>query len=363
MKKRLSILLLFISTCLFSQYTETINSNRPGTSHGAFSVGRDVLQFEIGGNNYSFSHANLNDSEIRGINAVYNIRYGLYFENLEIFLKGSYNTRDIIDNYKYNTSQKENFLAEHSLGLKYLIFDPFKNKKWHSVDLYSWRSNKKIKLTDLIPAVSIFAGGDYLFENNVQYDDQFFYLKKENFGYQDQNTILPFIGIATQNHFLGKWVIVNNLSLENFGSGYNKINYIFTLTHNLSNPRWSIFAEYQIIENDIYSDNFFKFGIANLVSKNLQVDLNFGGSLKNTPSNSYVDFGFSKRLDWHRDKLPIDRKKLKELRDKLKQEKRAEKSNKKDSKKVGKQNKKQSRQEKKQIKKANKPQRKKFLIF
>ena len=49
MKKRLSILLLFISTCLFSQYTETINSNRPGTSHGAFSVGRDVLQFEIGG--------------------------------------------------------------------------------------------------------------------------------------------------------------------------------------------------------------------------------------------------------------------------------------------------------------------------
>ena len=113
MKKRLSILLLFISTCLFSQYTETINSNRPGTSHGAFSVGRDVLQFEIGGNNYSFSHANLNDSEIRGINAVYNIRYGLYLENLEIFLKGSYNTRDIIDNYKYNTSQKENFLAEH----------------------------------------------------------------------------------------------------------------------------------------------------------------------------------------------------------------------------------------------------------
>ena len=89
MKKKLSILLLFISTCLFSQYTETINSNRPGTSHGAFSVGRDVLQFEIGGNNYSFSHANLNDSEIRGINAVYNIRYGLYLENLEIFLKGS----------------------------------------------------------------------------------------------------------------------------------------------------------------------------------------------------------------------------------------------------------------------------------
>ena len=107
--------------------------------------------------------------------------------------------------------------------------------------------------------------------------------------------------------------MVNNISLENIGSDYSKINYIFTLTHNLKNPRWSIFAEYQIIDNKIYSDNFFKFGIANLVTKNLQVDLNFGGSFKDTPSNSYVDLGFSKRIDWHKDELPIDRKKLKEF--------------------------------------------------
>ena len=143
--------------------------------------------------------------------------------------------------------------------------------------------------------------------------------------------------------------MVNNISLENIGSDYNKINYIFTLTHNLKNPRWSIFAEYQIIDNKIYSDNFIKFGIANLVTKNLQVDLNFGGSFKDTPSNSYVDFGFSKRIDWHKDELPIDRKELKEFRKKIKQENKAEKINKKDSKKIEKQNKRQSRLEKKQI--------------
>jgi hypothetical protein len=118
-----------------------------------------------------------------------------------------------------------------------------------------------------------------------------------------------------------------------------------------------------MIDNKIYSDNFFKFGIANLITKNLQVDLNFGGSFKNTPTNSYIDLGFSKRLDWHKDKLPIDRLKLKEFREKIKRENSIEKSNKKDSKKAGKQNKRQSRQEKKQIKKANKPNRKKFIIF
>ena len=363
MKNKLFGFLFFLSTTLFSQYTETINSNRPGTSHGAFSIGTNVLQFEIGGNNYSLSHLNLNNSKIRGIGVLYNIRYGLYFENLEIFVKGGYIDRRVKDNFKLNLIQKESFLSEHTVGLKYLFFDPFKNKKWHSEDFYSWKSSKKIKWTDLFPAISLFAGGEYIFNKKIQFDDHYFNLKQEYYGYEDQKTFSPFFGLATQNHFLGKWVVVNNISLENIGSDYIKINYIFTLTHNLKNPRWSIFAEYQIIDNKIYSDNFFKFGIANLVTKNLQVDLNFGGSFKDTPSNSYVDFGFSKRIDWHKDELLIDRKKLKEFRKKIKQENKAEKVNTKDSKKVKKQNKKKSRLEKKQIKKANKPSRKKFIIF
>ena len=97
MKNKLFVIILFCSSCLFSQYTETINSNRPGTSHGAFSVGRDVLQFEVGLKNYSLTHSNLNNSKINGLSSSYNVRYGLYLENLEIFLKGSYNYNDIID--------------------------------------------------------------------------------------------------------------------------------------------------------------------------------------------------------------------------------------------------------------------------
>ena len=48
MKKYLVIFLFLAPLILGAQYTESINSNSPGTSHGAFSIGKDVLQFELG---------------------------------------------------------------------------------------------------------------------------------------------------------------------------------------------------------------------------------------------------------------------------------------------------------------------------
>ena len=42
-----TILLCMCST-VHAQYTDVINSNRPGASQSAFSVGTKVLQFEVG---------------------------------------------------------------------------------------------------------------------------------------------------------------------------------------------------------------------------------------------------------------------------------------------------------------------------
>ena len=55
----LIICLLIAPSELISQYTEVINSNRPGTSQGAFSVGKNELQFEKGGNFSDLSHKSL----------------------------------------------------------------------------------------------------------------------------------------------------------------------------------------------------------------------------------------------------------------------------------------------------------------
>ena len=65
MNSKLFSFLLFFSTLFsFSQYTEVINSNRPGSSHGAFSVGVNVLQVESGVSAQSLKHSNLNNSQI-----------------------------------------------------------------------------------------------------------------------------------------------------------------------------------------------------------------------------------------------------------------------------------------------------------
>ena len=366
MKKHLLIFLFLVPLILNAQYTETINSNRPGTSHGTFSVGKDVLQFELGISQLSLNHKYLDNSSVNGNSINYNIRYGLHFENLELFLKGGFVKREI-KNFtikgRFFESRDEKFFSEHKVGLKYLVFDPFKNKKWHGENLYSWKAQRRIKLTDLIPAISVFAGGDFVLVDHIQYDDHFFRTKQQQYLYPDQAAFSPFFGIATQNHFQGKWVVVNNISIENLVGEYSNINYLFTLTHNLTNPKWSIFVEFQHFDNQIYSDNLVKFGIANLLSKNSQIDFNVGGSLKDTPTYSYFDLGFSHRLDWHKDISPIDKERFKQFRIDLKQKRIEEKVNKKSSKKLNKTNKKQSKAERKNLKKSQKVNRKKFLIF
>ena len=363
--KLLYFILLFSSFFCHSQYTEIINSNRPGSSHGAFAVGVNVFQLETGISGQSLKHSNLNNSKIDGLNFNYLFRYGFLNEKLEVYLDGNIFTRNIIDNNyinDYSTNIKETIVGKQTLGFKYLFFDPFKNKKWHSESVYSWNASRKIKLTDFIPAISAIIGSSFNFDDRIQYDDLFFKVKqplhpdqfsngimrKMNF-YQPEQTISPFVGIATQHHFRGKWVVVNNffyeLGLKNptFPSNvapndYSKINYLFTITYNLSNPKWSIFGEFQTFKNKIYSDDFFKFGVANLISKNSQVDLNFGGSFKTTPSYSYINVGFSQRLDWHKDISEEEKQAKKdfniELKQRRKQQKVEKKINKKSSKKT-----------------------------
>ena len=366
MKKHLIIFLFLTPLILSAQYTEIINSNRPGTSHGAFSIGKDVLQFELGISQFNLNHKYLDNASVKGNSINYNVRYGLHFENLELFLKGGFIKREITNftiNGRFFATRDEKFFNEHKLGLKYLIFDPFKNKEWHGMSMYSWKKNNRIRLTDFIPAISVFAGGDLVLVDHIQYDDHFYRTKQQQYLYPDQAPFSPFLGIATQNHFQGKWVVVNNISIENLVGEYSNINYLFTLTHNLTNPKWSIFVEFQHFDNQIYSDNLFKFGIANLLSKNSQIDLNFGGSLKDTPTYSYFDLGFSQRIDWHKDVSPEEKERLKKLKESVKQQKKNQKSSNKNSKKLNKQNKKESKDNKRNLRKSNKSNKKKFLIF
>lgn len=335
-----------------SQYTETINSNRPGLSHGAFSIGKNVLQFELGYKNSNYENSYYNNSIILEEKYSYTLRYGFLNNKLEVFLDGSYNENRVTDNI-VNNYYDNSFLGKQTLGFKFLVFDPFKNKKWHSVNLLSWKKNRNIKLTDFIPAISVYTGLNYISSKSNSFDDPFTIFKKGTVFEINEKSINPKVGLITQNHFLGKWVLVNNISLDRLGASYSIFNFITTLTHNFKNPRWSSFLELETFKNDIYSDNYFKFGTAYLFNNDLQIDSSFGFNSKKTPSNLYVSLGVSTRFDWYEDEIPIDRKEKKALKKERKKNTKKTKKDYKLIKKKDKINKRYDRKENRLIKKNN----------
>lgn len=97
LKFTFTFLLVFTTNNLLAQYTEVINSNRPGVSRSAFSVGTNVLQFEVGPYIINEEHSRL-DYEVAGWGTDFSARYGLLFEELEINVEGTFQNDTFTDN-------------------------------------------------------------------------------------------------------------------------------------------------------------------------------------------------------------------------------------------------------------------------
>ena len=72
----------------YSQYTDQINSNRPGLSVGAFSVGKKVIQVESGFEYRNYKHKSYNNSKSVGKVSFLSLRYGFLKEQLEVIYDG-----------------------------------------------------------------------------------------------------------------------------------------------------------------------------------------------------------------------------------------------------------------------------------
>lgn len=265
-----------------AQYTETINSNRPGQSQGAFSVGTGVIQAEAGLFLGNESH-DLLYTETKNWGTDFALRYGFLMEQLEINVDGTYLSADIhptagnVDDYHRSGFPRLN------AGVKYLIYDPYKNAK-EEINLYSYRANHGFKWKTLIPAVSVYAGASYIYKDNP-----FVPASQEGFS--------PRVAAITQNNW-GPFVWVNNFIGDQIGTDYPTYGWITTMTHSF-NPRIAAFVEFQILKSDLYSDDIFRFGGAYLLTKNLQVDVNALVNFKDTPSRFQAGFGLSYRIDMH----------------------------------------------------------------
>ncbi|CAM4295222.1 transporter [Gillisia hiemivivida] len=287
-------IILFITSgySTYAQYTETINSNRPGASQGAFSVGTGVIQIEAGGYYGNDDHSLLRTStDILG--ADYSLRYGLFFEALEISLIGSFEDETKFIRIGANEVEfKTRNFKTNTLGAKYLIFDPSRTIRPDKPNLYSWKANQKFKWKTLIPAVSLYAGANF-----SQADNPFLY--------EGEKSITPKIALITQNNWPGSWVLVMNLILDKITEEFPSYTGIVTLTHAFT-PKFAGFLEYQGIVSDFYADDIARTGVAYLLTDDLQFDISGLINFKNTPDRWQLAAGVSYRLDLHKKEEYLD---------------------------------------------------------
>ena len=295
-----SKILLFFSLLLIpaigaSQYTDVINSNRPGLSVSAYAVGRSVVQAEFGVFYEQRNHSDLDwDSSLFG--ADLSLRYGLLLENLEIKWEGSFQNQNITFN-ALNLEESRTDFSRNRLGVKYLFFDPYKNPERNKPNLYSWRANNKFQWKNLIPAVSLYAGANFVLGDNP-------------FLIEDP-TVSPRVMLAAQSQLTPKSVLIINLIYDRIGTDFPEMSYVISFSHAFRNPKWSAFVENQGVDSDRYSDILLRAGVSHLFNPNLQVDAGLGGNFKGTPSRYFGTVGVSYRLDFHEDK-PIEVKSLDE---------------------------------------------------
>lgn len=269
------------------QYTEVINSNRPGLSVSAYAVGKGVIQAEMGIVYEQRDHMDLmQESTLMGADLA--LRYGFLKEMLELTYEGTYVQQDITYT-SFDLNEKRTDFSRNRIGVKYLLYDPFKNPDRNKPNLYSWKANNKFQLRDLVPAISVYAGATFVLGDNPFYPED--------------PIVAPRAMIATQSSLNARLVLITNIAYDRIATDNPEMEYLISLSHAFKNPKWSVFVENQGIKSDRYSDLLLRTGIAHLFGKNFQADINVGASIKNTPSRIFGALGFSYRVDFHQDEI------------------------------------------------------------
>lgn len=292
----------------YSQHTDVINSNRPGESQSAFSVGKTVFQAETGIYGITEKHSLL-ETETNGIGLDLTLRYGAFLEQLEFNIELQYQN----DSFETEFSkQTRSALKQTTVGAKYLVYDPHKNYE-EKINIHSWKANHRFKWRQFIPAVGVYAGA------NLNFDSPFSYPDEPNFS--------PKAMIITQNQFTGGFVLVMNIIADKIGTDFSSYGYVITMTKGF-NEKWSGFLENQGFKSDYYSDSILRGGAAYLIKENIQIDASISGNFKDTPSIFYGGVGLSWRFDKNYKPIMIksgkeskeDKKKAKEEKKKRKDE-------------------------------------------
>ena len=285
MNKRLFILLYFLSISFINaQYTEVINSNRPGFSESPYSVGTGVYQFE---SNLFYRSAETTPlfsiPESYGLNL--DFRTTFFLEKLEINLKTAVQNDKIAFKNIFESSRSEFGFSKFTLGAKYLVYAPTYTDK--GKEIRSFKKRHAFDWRRWIPHVGVYAGVNFGSLLNT---------------YHEQGGISPRVGILLQNEFSFQFNLITNIYYDYIGTDYSELSYIVTATYNI-NDQWSVFGEAQRIHEKYENKTNLGIGAAYLINRNLQVNTHVRGLFERENLGFYTGIGASYRLDRHRDKF------------------------------------------------------------
>ncbi|MFO7674461.1 MAG: transporter [Lutibacter sp.] len=281
--KNALFLIVFLSSfqLITAQYTEIINSKRPGFSESPYGVGTNVYQFESG-MFYNSSNDKSLGANAKTLGGELFFRVGKFKERLEFNANVAYQ-RDEFNNDP-NPNYRIKGISDLTVGAKYLFYQQEFSDK--SKEIRSWKRRTAFDKKRLIPSVGVYGGAHLNFLGKD-------YKSEEGISYKG--------ALLLQNDFSDRLVLLTNLIADNITSEDKYYSYIVTMTYAI-NQNWSYFIENQGKYYNDYAPNYqFGTGIAYLVTENLQLDASARTNFFDDYSYVYATAGFAYRLDRHKD--------------------------------------------------------------
>lgn len=282
------LIFFFQNTFFFGQYTEVINSNRPGFSEAPYSLGTGVYQVESS-LFYRKTENNSIFSRPRNIGLNMLVRAGLFSEKLEINVNFTAQQDQIVFNNIFQSTEESILISQFNIAGKYLIYQPkYKDK---SKEVRSWKKRYSFDYKRLIPSVGIYAGA------NTNIVDRFYQVGK----------IAPIVGVLLQQNFTNTFNLINNFYYNNIGTKKETYTYIVTATKSFRN-RFSSFIEYK---GDFFQTTYnhnVGAGLAYLFNRNLQINGSGRFLIEGETEGFFTSIGLSFRIDNHKDSyIDLDR--------------------------------------------------------
>lgn len=275
------LLFLIGFSSIYSQYTEVINSNKPGFSESPYSVGTGVYQFE---SNLFLRNTSIEPTfsipQSMGFDLLF--RTSFLLERLELNVQMSYQKDKVAFKNIFTSEYATTGFRDFTIGAKYLVFQQEYDDK--SKEVRSWKKRMAFDTKRLIPSVAIYAGLNTDFVNDIY----------------KTGSMSPKAGILLQNNLSNDFNVITNFYYDKIGTDFSEFSYIVTGTYTFSD-RWSAFFENQTLFQKHQNNTNLGTGLAYLFTKDLQINTSARLLSEGQAQGFYGSVGVSYRINRHQD--------------------------------------------------------------